>query len=180
MPRLVVVCGLPGVGKSTTARERAAELDARRCDTDAVRKEFRPDPRYDREETRLVYARVLDRARTLLDADTTVVLDGTFRRARHRRWARDLAEDLDCPFDLVRVVCEESVAVDRIADRDTAATTTDATVDVYHELAESFEAVDADHTRIDNSGPAAAMRRAVREWCAERRDRRQVSAPPPR
>jgi predicted kinase len=169
MTRPVVVCGLPGVGKSTTAARVADRLGAALLRTDAVRKGIRPEPRYDRVESRRVYSRVLDEAREHLAAGREVVLDGTFQNERQREWARDLADDVDCGFELVRVVCDESVAVERIADRDLDGELSDASLGTYHELMASFDELALPHVRIDNSRSEAATERQVERWCDQLR-----------
>lgn len=165
MTHLVVVCGLPGVGKSTIARAVAGEVDAELLHTDALRKEVKSDLRYDREETRYVYALLLDRARDHLEAGETVVLDGTFRRAVYREWARDLAGRLDVDFEVARVRCDESVALQRIADRDP--TMSDASLGTYYEVMKSYEDLSMDHVTIDNSRSRETTELQVRSWCAQ-------------
>ena len=169
MPYLVVVCGLPGVGKSTVAAEVVDRLGGQLRRTDAVRKEIRAEPRYDSAESRRVYARILDEARDDLAAGRNVVLDGTFQRARHREWARDLAEAVDCEFELVRVTCDEAAAVERVADRDLDAELSDASLDTYYMLMKSFEELSLPHIRIDNSRSWESMELQVERWCDQLR-----------
>ncbi|MFC6734896.1 AAA family ATPase, partial [Halolamina salina] len=82
---LVLVCGLPGTGKSTVAERIAELLPARMLRTDVVRKELFPEPTYEAEESAAVYDELFDRARDRLDAGEHVVLDATFRRRRLRQ-----------------------------------------------------------------------------------------------
>jgi predicted kinase len=169
MPHLVVVCGLPGVGKSTVAAEVVERLGGRLRRTDAVRKDVRAEPRYDRAESRRVYARVLDEARDDLTAGRNAVLDGTFQRTRHREWARDLADAVGCRFELVRVTCDESAAVERVADRDLDSELSDASLDTYYQLMQSFEDLSLPHVRIDNSRSKESMELQVERWCDQLR-----------
>ncbi len=147
--RLVVVCGLPGAGKSTVAAAVADRLDAAIVRTDVVRKELFPDPSYTDEESRRTYEAVFDRAGDRLEAGDPVVLDGTFRRAARRQEARELAERRDAAPQLVRVSCDEQTAKARIRSR--ADDPSDADVDVYDLLREEFEPVE-DPVVVDNSG----------------------------
>ncbi|MEF8850806.1 MAG: AAA family ATPase [Haloarculaceae archaeon] len=169
MPCLVVVCGLPGVGKSTVAAEVVDRLGGRLRRTDAVRKEIRAEPRYDRAESRRVYARIFDEARDDLTAGRNAVLDGTFQRARHREWGRTLADAVDCRFELVRVTCDESAAVERVADRDLDGELSDASLDTYYQIMKSFEEVSLPHVRIDNSRSMASTELQVERWCDQLR-----------
>ena len=147
--RLVVVCGLPGAGKSTVASAVADRLDAALVRTDVVRKELFPDPSYTAEESRRTYEAVYDRAGDRLAGGDSVVLDGTFRRAARRQEARDLAERRGADLRLVRVSCDERTAKARIRSR--ADDPSDADVDVYDLLREEFEPVE-DPVVVDNSG----------------------------
>jgi len=156
--RLVVLCGLPGVGKSTVAAMVADRLGATRFRTDAVRKELFAEPTYDDAETEQVYAELHGRARRALEAGEAVVLDATFARSEHRLRSRELAASCAVPFSLVEVVCEESVVDRRLAEREGIS---DADRAVYRQFREEFEPVDAEHAVVDNSGTPAETRAQV-------------------
>jgi predicted kinase len=155
---LVALCGLPGVGKSTVSRYIQDRLDARRLRSDRVRQEMFPDPTYSDEERRAVYQELCDRAEQYMAAGESVVLDATFANTDLRETVRDVATDHETPFCLVRVVCEQSVAEQRIAERDDLS---DADVDVYRHFKETFEPIECDHAVIDNSGSKADTRSQV-------------------
>ena len=59
---LVVVCGLPGVGKTTVAEHASERLDGTLLRTDVVRKELFPDPEYTDAEAAAVYDELFARA----------------------------------------------------------------------------------------------------------------------
>jgi len=160
-PRLVVVCGLPGTGKTTVARAVADRLDATRLRTDVVRKELVADPEYTSDEERRVYDELVSRAGDRLADGEPVVLDGTFYRARHRDRAAALAADRGVPFDLLRVECPPSVVERRMAGREDDAS--DADFGVHLQYREQFEPVERDHATIDNAGGLDALREQVAE-----------------
>lgn len=166
-PRAAVVCGPPGVGKTTVAELVARRLDADILRTDVIRKELRPEPAYTDEEDRRVYDEMLTRARGSLAAGTSVVLDGTFRDAEHRRRARDVASRLDADFTLLRIECEPAVVGDRIESRTDDAS--DADFEVYQEFRDAFDPVSMDHVTVDNSHGIERTTRQV-----ERHVRRHV------
>jgi hypothetical protein len=125
-PRIVVVGGAMGVGKSTLAAELAAELGWEMLSTDALRSEvFGPggggeslnEGRYALENRQRVYARMLDRARRLLADGLSVVLDGNFLHFEQCAAARNLALDTGSPILFVRCECPVELAVERVAQR---------------------------------------------------------------
>ena len=157
-PALVVVCGLPGVGKSTVAGVVSDRLEASRLRTDVVRKELFDDPAYTDAETATVYDELLVRARDRLVDGHSVVLDGTFRRRDWRAEARDLAGDFGAGFRLLRVECPEPVVERRIVERDGVS---DADLEIHRQFRDRFEPVEMDHVVVDNSGSEAETRRQV-------------------
>ena len=157
---LVVVCGLPGVGKSTVSRAVADRLGAAVLRTDVVRKELFDDPEYAAAETAAVYDALLARARERLADGRAVVLDGTFKHRERRTEASDLAAAVGVRLRLVRVRCPEAVVEERIADREGVS---DADLAVYRRLRDRFEPVEMDHLVVDNSGTEAATERRVAE-----------------
>lgn len=106
---LAITCGLPATGKSTVARalsQRGFEV----ISSDVVRKELAgiaPTDRrlegfeggiYAPDFTQRTYEALLDRARTLLTAGRSVVLDASFNRREHRRAAARLAKGAGAQF----------------------------------------------------------------------------------
>jgi hypothetical protein len=156
---LVVVCGLPGVGKSTVARFIADEIDAERLRTDIVRKELVDDPAYTDAERRAVYEELYDRAGARLAADDDLVLDGTFWASHLRDRAAAIADDHDVEFVLVRVTCSVGVVENRIEAREADAS--DADVAVHAQFREDFDPIEREHVTVDNSGALDTTREQV-------------------
>jgi len=148
--RLVVVCGLPGAGKTTVSEHAVDALDAELFRTDVVRKDLFPDPDYTPEEMRAVYDELFSRAREAVRDGDAAVLDGTFKDREHRGRARRAAEDLGVPFTLVRVACDEDVVRERIRARSGDAS--DADFEIHQQYREEFDSVAGEHVRVDNSG----------------------------
>lgn len=142
---LFVVCGLPGVGKTTTARDLAAEHDATVVRSDVVRKDRFDDPAYTTQETERVYEAVLDRAHRVLP--DPVVLDATFRKQRHRDEAVALAERAGVDYRFVKVECDEAVVRRRIQAR--TDDESDADFSVYQEV--EFEPLQRAADVVDNT-----------------------------
>lgn len=156
---LVVVCGLPGVGKTTVAGMVAERLGTDRLRTDVVREELFPDPTYTDEERHAVYEALFDRARERLEDDEDVVLDGTFAAAALRERTRELAAAAGVEHRLLRVTCDESVVRERMAERTDDAS--DADFEVYRTFAAEFDPIVTEHEVVDNSGGRGAVRRQL-------------------
>lgn len=149
-PRLLIVCGEPGVGKSKVARHIARRTFAKHLATDSIRKYmFGENPEYTQEESQAVYDEMFGRAEALLNRGKTVVLDATFMLAQGRERAHDLAEEHDADFDIIRVTAPASECKYRIRKREDS--DSDADVSVYQSIADRFEPVELPHIEIDNS-----------------------------
>jgi predicted kinase len=157
--QLVVVCGLPGVGKTTVSESIAEELDGQLYRTDVIRKELFHDPDYTPEEREAVYEELHRRAKATLEAGRSVVLDGTFKYREHRGDSRRAAQNLGVPLALVQVVCDEDVVRERIRARSGDAS--DADFDVHQQYQREFEAIAGPFARIDNSGTLTDTLRQV-------------------
>lgn len=160
-PRLVVQCGLPGVGKSTIAAAVAERLDARRVRSDIVRQELFDEPTYSRAEKDRVYAAMLDRAEAALTDGRAAVLDATYERQTDRDDAAALAAETGAELVLVEVVCETPVARERIRRREDDPS--EADVSVYENARERFEPLERESVTVDNSGTLAETRRQLGE-----------------
>lgn len=160
-PSLVVVCGLPGTGKTTVAAAVAERLDAERLRTDVVRKELFPEPEYTDAEAEAVYEELLARAGEHLAADRTVVLDGTFHERAYRDAAAAVADERAVPLTVVRVTCDRDVVRERIRAR--TDDESDADFGVHELFREQFEPPEREHVVVDNSGDLAATHDRVRE-----------------
>jgi aminoglycoside phosphotransferase family enzyme/predicted kinase len=126
---LVLVGGLPGVGKSTVAGGLADWMGAALFRSDRIRKEFaffgvdEPTPApyrtglYEPEVTEATYRVLLDDARAVLERGESVVLDASWSDAALRQLAVDLAADAGAELTDLHCVAPPSVAAQRMQDR---------------------------------------------------------------
>lgn len=147
-PLCVVVCGLPGVGKTTVAQIVADYIDARHERSDSVRHDLFVEPSYNEQETAMVYDELLRRCEQALSGGESIVLDATFRNAHQRDRVHLLAETHGVPIEQFVVTADEDVVQSRLSDRDGLS---DADFDVYQELANEFDPVEHSAHYIDNS-----------------------------
>lgn len=158
-PTLVVVCGPPGVGKTTVSESIVERLDAVLVRTDVVRRDVAPDPEYTEAERKRVYDELFSRGRAAIRRGDDVVFDGTFQYRQMRERARDLADDLGAEFRSVKVECEESVVRERIEAREGGES--DADFEVHRQIREQFDPLAMDHVTVDNSETELRTRRQI-------------------
>lgn len=119
-PRLSIMHGLPGSGKTWSSQRLLEQEGAIRLRSDVERKRLhglgmlddshaRGLDLYGAEATSRTYAQLFGLARTALRAGYPVILDAAFPRRVERAQAQALAQDLGVPFSIVH--CEAPLAV---------------------------------------------------------------------
>jgi predicted kinase len=78
---IVLVCGLPGVGKTSVSKELAKLTRWTILSTDKIRKELFPNPTYSTEEKRLIYDVLMLIAKYLHCSGTNCILDAILTRS---------------------------------------------------------------------------------------------------
>lgn len=123
--KLILMSGLSGAGKSTTARLLARKLDAIHLRSDAVRKhlgniplsERGGDELYTPEMTQKTYDRLLQLGVMLANQGFTVILDAKYDRTALRTNAIDLADFQQLPLQIMHCTAPIEVLRDRLAAR---------------------------------------------------------------
>lgn len=148
---IIIICGLPGVGKSTLAKNLAPIIDATILSSDKIRKELFPSPTYSPFERKLVYDVMVITAKYLKDAGINCILDATFNREDSRM---DIKEKLgldDKQFQIIECFCPEEIAITRLESRRNDYS--DATITVYQKMKKIYEPVKVDHITVDTTLP---------------------------
>ena len=107
----VWITGLPASGKSTvsSALEKALAshgVNVAVLESDALRKVFTPNPRYDDEERDIFYGAVAHVGRILTEHGVSVIFDATANRRAYRdRARREIARYLEVFVDCPLAVC---------------------------------------------------------------------------
>ncbi|WP_098955982.1 bifunctional aminoglycoside phosphotransferase/ATP-binding protein [Pseudonocardia sp. N23] len=173
-PRLALVGGLPGTGKSTLAAGLADAVGAVLISSDHLRKELAgmtpPESAaaefetglYTRARTTEVYRQMLERAAVLLTLGESVVLDASWTNSSARVAARRTATTQVA--ELVQLCCTApgDVAAARIRARHGSAS--DATPAIAERMAAAMDDW-PEAARIDTvSAPADCLRTALRHW----------------
>ena len=150
---LVIICGLPGTGKSFVAEIAAKKLDAALLRTDAIRKTLFPRPAYTEEEKTKVYEEMFRLAKEKL-AKGNVVLDAVFPRESLRKQALSLSKDAI----IIRTACSENTAKKRLSGKRPLS---DADYNVYLKIKEEFEPIKEKHITVNTDLPKAEMKEKI-------------------
>ena len=156
---LVIICGLPGIGKTTLAKEISPLLDAVVLSTDKIRKELFPKPTYEKAERELVYEVMTLVAKYLLKARKNCILDGTFNKEKSRK---EVIKKLGLSPSQVYIVecsCPENTIISRLklGKREWS----DADVGVYKKMKKIYEPVMLEHITADTSMPPKTTAKKV-------------------
>lgn len=160
--KILMMSGLSGSGKSTTAGEVARRLGAIQVRSDAVRKhlagipldERGSDEIYTADMSRRTYDRLAELGAMLAKLGWTVILDAKYDRREWRKMVFDRAESASLPVQILHCTAPMSLLRDRL-DRRTG-DIADATADLLasqQAKAEGFtEAEKAKVVEIDTTG----------------------------
>lgn len=181
-PLLLITCGLTATGKSALAQRLAQAQDLALISSDVVRKElaglppeahrYEPFQRgiYSPRFTDRTYRALLERAQGLLGKGRSVIIDASFVRRKHRRWARRLAQRQGADFYCLEFRAPDSAVRRRLARRlREGGDPSDARWEVYLAQKEIFQPVDElepeRHILIDSSraikSELAAVKRRI-------------------
>jgi len=145
---IVLICGLPGVGKSSLASRLAPLINAVILSTDHIRKELFKKPKYTRKEKALVYDVLILVARFLYEAGVNCVLDATFNSERSRSEVKTkLRLNNEC-IRIIECICPEEIVLDRLKHRRQGYSDADASI--YFKMKKYSEPIIDEHITVDS------------------------------
>ena len=159
---LVLVCGLPGAGKSTLAKAIAEKRGAAYISSDAVRREALDERTYSPEEKFRVYDAMLRKAEAELKEGRGVVLDATFYRRELRGKAREAAERAGAGFRIIECTAEENLLKERMDARKGGLS--EADFGIYMKVKGEYEPVEEGHLVVDTSLPLERQLKLAEEY----------------
>ncbi len=159
---LIIICGLPGSGKTTLSRLVSRRYRALHISSDAVRKEVIPHPTYSEDEKKKVYDELARRVGAALSEGRNVIADSTNYKREHRERMRKLAESMKTrSYTILCTLPEEEIK--RRLDRRRQGLS-DADYAVYIKVKGIFEKMDEEHVEVDCSLPKKEMLAIVERY----------------
>ena len=153
-PSLVILCGLPGTGKSHFARELVRRAPFVWLNSDRTRKLLVDRPSYSRREHRRVFSAMHVLTRGYLRDGYSVVFDATNLNENVRRPLYESADAVDVEPLIIRFTAASELVRQRLMDRADGvgeASQSDATWDVYSRMAVADQPVPRPHLLV--TGP---------------------------
>ncbi|MFX0206131.1 MAG: AAA family ATPase [Candidatus Hodarchaeota archaeon] len=159
---LIIILGLPGTGKSYLAEALLKSLPnppiyfrtdkIRRTLFDFSHHQYVPfgDKLYTQEKRDLVYNALYLVVEVLLGQKLSVIVDGTFYAQTKRAPLIKICQKLNQKYFIIKTICAEDLVKQRIHKRRTQNdNASDADFDIYLEIKDRFETIDAPHLEID-------------------------------
>lgn len=152
-PILIMIMGLPGVGKTYLAQHLAAKIQAFHLCTDIIRKEITSTPIeehrfegygkgiYSREVSGQTYKELYRRAENYLAQSRTCIIDATFSWEKSRADFKKLAQKYNVQFYMINCTCPEKVVLARMKRR-REFSLSDATPAIYYKIKNNFDEVE--------------------------------------
>lgn len=109
--RIILVCGLPGSGKSFFASRLAEKLGADYVNSDRVRKQLFPKRTYSEREKTTVYRALLIKMEEAINQQNDLVLDATFHTSSARK---PFLSKADNDIFIIEVQANEGIIKERL------------------------------------------------------------------
>ena len=183
-PMVIAVGGILASGKSTLSDRLSLATGGPAINTDWVRKlmagatpttklyEEAWKGAYSLDFTEKVYAEVMRFAGVVVRSKRPVVLDASFRDAKMRARARELAASLGVPFRFVECRCDPGVARERLRRRAIEGSVSDGRLEIFDDFLAKWEPVteldETEHLVVDTESSlddnVAHLRATLPTW----------------
>jgi predicted kinase len=158
-PLLVLVTGLPGVGKTTFARALAEKIRARHLNTDIIRDTLGLRGRYDDNSKQKIYRAMEAQTAEALRAGERVVVDGTFYRKELRAPYREIGKQAEASVYWLAIEAPEAVVKKRVSQKRDYS---EADYVVYLKIKDAWEPLDQPHLALPSAPLEEMLDKALR------------------
>ena len=114
-PKLIILCGLSGSGKTYVSKLISKELATEHLQTDSLRSN--DQNRYSENSRLQVYMEMLERCKSAIEANRSVICDGSFLLPEFRRPFLDWIRKCNIDFKYFELYCSEKTTASRISKR---------------------------------------------------------------
>ncbi len=157
-PRLMVIIGLPGTGKSHLAAQLSERLPYLVLESDVLRKALFSKPGYLLAENARLFRTLHQLVTVLLEKGVSLILDATNLSERNREYLYQIADTLKSKLILVRVEAPPDLVKERLTSRfNEPESSSDADWSVYQKMKPTVQKISRRHFVVDTSqdiGPA--------------------------
>ncbi len=156
---IILICGLPGSGKTYFAKALAANMGLVHINTDSVRKSIGKMSKYDRKSKDQVYAALFNRAQQVLAERKSVIIDATFMNPKHRYPYFNLSDQKNIKLKIIQVTAEEAIIFNRLKEK---RPDSEADFQVYKKMKTKFDPLERDYLKLpsDQSSQTEMIRLA--------------------
>ncbi|HEU4482887.1 MAG TPA: AAA family ATPase [Nitrososphaeraceae archaeon] len=148
---IIVICGLPGTGKTFLSNKLSSYVNATVLSTDKLRKELFGKPTYTAWERALIYDVLFLLAKYLHSSGISCILDGTFNLEKSRSEVKELLNLTHDQIHIIECICPEDMILTRLLLRKDDYS--DANVSIYLKMKKIYEPVRQKHISINTTKP---------------------------
>ena len=148
---IIIICGLPGTGKTFLSNKLSQYVNATVLSTDKLRKELFGKPTYAPWERALIYDVLFLLAKYLHSSGINCILDGTFNMEKSRSEVKELLNLTNDQIHIIECICPEDMIITRLLLRKDDYS--DANVSIYLKMKKIYEPVRQKHISINTTKP---------------------------
>ncbi|MBA4056434.1 MAG: hypothetical protein C0490_17090 [Marivirga sp.] len=145
---VVIICGLPGSGKSYFASQLASVIRAEYINSDKVRKDLGASGKYSLDDKLAIYREMVKMSREFLKKNKSIVVDATFYRDSMREMFQSEAKQLGSDIYFIHVHADESLVRERMTK---PRADSEADYKVYLYIRDQFEEINVPHLKLEST-----------------------------